>query len=176
MRPKPDTTIYFLRPIGQEGPVKIGSTSDPDGRLITYISWSPVPLEIAAQLTGPRSLELRFHALFQEQHTHHEWFSASDALTQAIDQIRAGRFDLDSLPAPKCLTGGGACDQETRLAIGATNRLTRLKQRGVVIPEHVLEAERTHRCSKQEKAKARAVIRAFVETFPTAAEQRRGAA
>jgi hypothetical protein len=91
--------VYFLRPIGQDGPVKIGSSVAPEVRLATYMHWSPMPLEIAATLqVAKRSVEGRFHSAFRHLHTHHEWFRADPALTAAIDAIRAGTFDISGLP------------------------------------------------------------------------------
>lgn len=93
-------TVYFLRPIGMDGPIKIGFSVDPDGRLNTYMSWSPMPLEMAARLRGPRDLERRFHAAFAIHRIHHEWFEATPALTATIAAINAGAFDIATLPAP----------------------------------------------------------------------------
>lgn len=97
------TWVYFLRPVGQEGPVKIGCSTMPRGRLKTYASWAPWPLEIAALLEGSLRLEAKFHARFREQHSHHEWFHASAELTACIEEIAAGKFDPSSLPEPQQL-------------------------------------------------------------------------
>jgi hypothetical protein len=92
------TDVYFIRPIGG-GPVKIGVSRYPRLRLYEFMTWAPVPLEIAATINGPRSLEKRFHARFRHLHSHREWFRASPELDDVIDEINAGTFDTSALPA-----------------------------------------------------------------------------
>lgn len=93
------TFVYFVRPIGRDGPVKIGCSIDPEVRLATHGLWSPEPLEIAATIqVEKRSVEGRFHSAFRHLHTHHEWFRADPALTAVIDAVRAGTFDVTTLP------------------------------------------------------------------------------
>lgn len=93
--------VYFLRPVGQRGPVKIGSSVRPVGRLANYAIWSPLPLEVAATIAGDRDMEAQFHTLFAADHSHHEWFRGSDRMDAVIDAVRNGCFDLSSLPAPR---------------------------------------------------------------------------
>lgn len=93
--------VYFLRPVGAAGPVKIGSSRAPTSRLATYAQWAPWPLEIAAQIPGDCQTEARFHARFAHVHTHHEWFGIDAELTACIDAINAGHFDVETLPPPK---------------------------------------------------------------------------
>lgn len=93
--------VYFMRPIGADGPVKIGCSVAPDSRIKTYQAWSPVPLELVATIPGKWAIEWAFHARFAHLRTHHEWFRASPELTETIEAIRAGTFDLTSLPPPK---------------------------------------------------------------------------
>lgn len=91
-------TIYFLRPVGQEGPIKIGASRFPDDRVLAYAKWSPIQLEIAARIKASFKVEKQFHALFRDQLSHHEWFHVSPEMTAVIDAINAGTFDLESLP------------------------------------------------------------------------------
>lgn len=95
-------TVYFIRPVGARGPVKIGFTArDVAERLKKIDAYSPLPLEVAAAIEGPIELEQRFHALFEHLHLRAEWFRAGPELEQAIERVRCGTFDLASLPAPK---------------------------------------------------------------------------
>jgi hypothetical protein len=89
--------VYFIRPIGQPGPIKIGCSADPARRLVGYGLWSPVPLEIAAlievQETGPRRrdalrLERQIHARHVGARLHHEWFRPTPALLAEIAAVR----------------------------------------------------------------------------------------
>lgn len=83
--------VYFIRPVGMSGPVKIGCSNWPQDRLDTLSAWSPYPLEIVAEIAdGDMQMERRIHCLFAEQHSHREWFRESPALTSMIDRLRAG--------------------------------------------------------------------------------------
>jgi hypothetical protein len=103
--------VYFFRPKGQDGPIKIGHSTYPASRLVTYMAWSPVPLEVCAQIKvekgrgiepelTARNLERRFHARYAQFRLHHEWFAAHPLLLRDIELIGKGRFRLRSLPAP----------------------------------------------------------------------------
>jgi hypothetical protein len=96
-------TVYFIRPIGMQGPIKIGCSIAPDGRRSSLETWSPFPLEIVAEIEGIRLLERRFHALFREQHRSREWFAWSPELQRVMDEVAAGTFDVDTLPDPQGL-------------------------------------------------------------------------
>lgn len=101
--------VYFIKPIGMDGPVKIGCSHSPDGRLSTLNTWSPFALEIVAEIDGDERLERRFHGLFKEQHQRREWFAWTPELQRVIDEVRAGTFDTTTLPPPCGVTtkGGG---------------------------------------------------------------------
>lgn len=101
--------IYFIRPVGAEGPVKIGHSIYPAARLMSYMNWSPIELEVAAVVEIPvpagakrrqfaMSFERRFHCRYRDHWSHHEWFNANPLLTRDIDMIRRKRFRLSVLP------------------------------------------------------------------------------
>lgn len=91
--------VYFIKPVGMDGPVKIGTSCSPDGRRKTLATWSPFPLEIVAEIEGGRDLERRFHVKFYPDCQGREWFKASDELTRVIEAINAGTFDVSELPS-----------------------------------------------------------------------------
>lgn len=91
-------SVYFARPIGELGPVKIGCATMVEARLKQMLTWSPLPLEIVAQMPGGYTLERRFHIRFQDDRLHSEWFRWSPELQAAIDAVAAGGFDTDTLP------------------------------------------------------------------------------
>lgn len=95
--------VYFIKPIGMAGPVKIGCSDKPVRRLSQLLAWSPFPLEICAVIDGDFEVESRFHAAFEQYHTHREWFASADEITACIVAINAGTFDIASLPAPASL-------------------------------------------------------------------------
>lgn len=90
--------IYFLRPIGQEGPIKIGCSINVKSRLSTVLLWSPVKLEIAAVTNGGHEYERQLHARFARQRLHGEWFAPCPDLTNLIRSIANGG-DLPAVEA-----------------------------------------------------------------------------
>lgn len=92
------SSVYFMRPIGMVGPVKIGCSGRPEARLHYYNQISPFELEMAATLPGDQRLEGRFHAMFDHLRTHHEWFRVDAELGRVIAEVRAGHFNLSRLP------------------------------------------------------------------------------
>lgn len=92
--------VYFIKPIGLDGPIKIGCSRSPDNRRASLETWSPFPLEIVAEIDGCDRIERRFHAKFFADRTHREWFSTSPELRRVIGEIQAGTFDIATLPDP----------------------------------------------------------------------------
>ncbi len=90
--------VYFIKPIGMDGPIKIGCSQCPGKRLSSLETWCPFPLEIVAEIPGYSTLECRFHRKFLDTHLRSEWFAASAELTATIKQINAGSFDVETLP------------------------------------------------------------------------------
>jgi hypothetical protein len=91
-------TVYFIRPVGMAGPVKIGCSRYIEDRRDTLACWSPFALEIAASLPGTMNLERQFHARFAADHQRQEWFRWSPELQSVIDAVAAGTFDTSTLP------------------------------------------------------------------------------
>lgn len=88
--------VYFIRPVGQRGPIKIGCSQAPQNRLAQMMGWSPLDLEVVVTTPGDFDLERRIHGLFAADYRRNEWFSASDRLYALIDGLLAGR-ELNSL-------------------------------------------------------------------------------
>lgn len=91
--------IYFLRPVGQLGPIKIGCSNDVERRLKTYCSWSPVRLEVIVSVPGSFDLERKLHELFASAHSHLEWFHPVHELLVGVEALKVGQpidraFDL----------------------------------------------------------------------------------
>ncbi len=83
--------VYFIKPVGMDGPIKIGCSNLPEGRLASLETWSPVPLEIIFTVPGDFKLERNIHDCFADAHSHREWFKATPKLVAAISALRAGR-------------------------------------------------------------------------------------
>lgn len=92
--------VYFIKPVGMKGPVKIGCSISPEVRRSTLDTWSPFALEIIAEIASGVALERRFHAAFRATHERREWFGWSPEIEGAIERINTGSFDTESLPAP----------------------------------------------------------------------------
>lgn len=80
-------TVYFMRPIGQRGPIKIGCSATPAKRLRTYEIWSPVMLEIIAFAPGSSAHENYLHHKFASHRLHGEWFEATADLVALVDSV-----------------------------------------------------------------------------------------
>lgn len=86
--------VYFLKPIGMAGPIKIGCSQWPENRLKALDIWSPFPLELIVSVPGEHQEERRLHWRFRDSRSHGEWFFVSPDLLALIDHVRLN----DSLP------------------------------------------------------------------------------
>lgn len=89
--------IYFMRPVGHIGPIKIGCSRMPQERLEALSIVSPLKLEIVATAPGAHADERRLHGMFQAHWLHHEWFGASKELLALVDYV-ATHGALPELP------------------------------------------------------------------------------
>ena len=53
--------VYFVRPVGMRGPIKIGCSKLPENRIKSLMVWSPFELEIAVAIPGNFKLEKAIH-------------------------------------------------------------------------------------------------------------------
>lgn len=95
--------VYFIKPIGFDSPIKIGCTTNIQERFAGLSLQSPWPLEILATIEGGLTVERQFHTKFLSSRLRGEWFVSSPDLLDTIAAIAAGRFDVETLPAPVCL-------------------------------------------------------------------------
>jgi hypothetical protein len=70
--------IYLVGSIGSAN-VKIGFSEDPQQRLKSLQSSSPVPLKLLWYTEAPRHLESHLHRAFRHLRKHGEWFDFGDA-------------------------------------------------------------------------------------------------
>lgn len=95
---KKEKFVYFIRPVGMDGPIKIGCSSNPEIRCNHLLYWSPFDLEVLARLPGDEILEARFHRKFLDSHERFEWFRWSEGLQCVVDAVASDKFDVDTLP------------------------------------------------------------------------------
>jgi hypothetical protein len=86
----PERRVYFIRPIGQDGPIKIGSSRWPEERLASYTRWSPYPLEIVVSVPGTMKVEMAIHRCFADARSHEEWFRPIPRLLAVIEKLVEG--------------------------------------------------------------------------------------
>ncbi|MBP2508142.1 hypothetical protein J2855_001777 [Agrobacterium tumefaciens] len=82
--------IYFIRPVGMLGPIKIGCSTCVDERLDALATWSPFKLEVIYTEQGNYTLEKQIHEVFADYHSHREWFHPGERLLTAIGKLLAG--------------------------------------------------------------------------------------
>ena len=85
--------VYFIKPVGLDGPIKIGSSDVPLRRLEDLMVWSPFPLELIGKTPGSTTDEFFLHTCFSDSHFHHEWFHFTPALRHAIDKMLASSIN-----------------------------------------------------------------------------------
>lgn len=90
MKNQPKKMVYFVKPIGMDGPIKIGCSEMPYDRLKAQMAWSPFPLEILVTIPGDIPLESNIHDCFADSHSHSEWFYFTERLWRAIEHLKAG--------------------------------------------------------------------------------------
>lgn len=82
--------VYFMRPVGMAGPIKIGNSWRPERRLRELMLWSPFPLEIIHTVPGDKVLERNLQNCFADCHSHAEWFFPAPRLLSAIAAMQSG--------------------------------------------------------------------------------------
>ncbi len=82
--------IYFIRPVGMLGPIKIGCSTCVDDRLEALATWSPFKLEVIYTEPGDYSLEKQIHEVFADYHSHREWFHPGERLLFAVGRLLGG--------------------------------------------------------------------------------------
>jgi hypothetical protein len=82
--------VYFVRPVGLPGPVKIGCSRVPEERLKYLSTWSPFPLEIAVTIPGDQTLEANIHDCLARSYSHLEWFHPTKEVMKLVDDLIAG--------------------------------------------------------------------------------------
>lgn len=92
--------IYFVKPVGMDGPVKIGITKNVEKRLMALSVWSPFPLEIIVWVPGTLEDEKLLHSTFADSHSHREWFAVTPELTDAIEKIKRGTPIVEAINPP----------------------------------------------------------------------------
>lgn len=97
--------VYFIKPAGMDGPIKIGCSVLPKSRLENLMVWAPYPLEIIGSIPGSFAIEQMIHRKFADLHSHCEWFNTSPELIEAIRiAIETGSADhIEAMPGGRSI-------------------------------------------------------------------------
>ena len=120
--------IYFIKPVGMDGPVKIGCSADPAMRRDGLASWSPFPLELVVSVPGGFKEETLIHQCFHEFLSHREWFHANDRLAKLMRDLAAGvplslALDQTTRVIEKRTCGGAQWSDGTRRSMAIMRRV-----------------------------------------------------
>lgn len=159
--------VYFIKPVGMDGPVKIGCSHNPASRLTTLATWSPFPLEIVATVPGGRDLERNIHQCFADLYSHREWFKADKRLTKAIRLLKKGAsvevaIDLNNKRGKLPTHGGGQFWSElTRQRMSVLTKV-RFAMKRINVPNHYCTpphiSDLVHLASKQKLTEAELAV------------------
>jgi hypothetical protein len=69
--------VYFVQ-AGDDGPVKIGFSTDTQRRLKELQTASPAPLKLLAQVIGTPAIEAFVHKVLRKKHVRGEWYAIDD--------------------------------------------------------------------------------------------------
>ena len=78
--------VYFIEAVGLDR-IKIGKSQNPDNRLATLQTGSPVPLKLLGKTPGGLSLEGKLHSEFSNSQIDREWFHATRELRDYIEGL-----------------------------------------------------------------------------------------
>lgn len=86
--------IYFLF---ADSMVKIGFSKTPTARTSQLQTAMPLQLTALVILPGERQLDKKLHALFSKDHSHREWFRASDGIRRLVQRsVSFGKIMLET--------------------------------------------------------------------------------
>ena len=177
--------VYFIRPVGAEGPIKIGFSQSPVNRLSTLMAWSPFPLEIITAFEGCLSVETAIHNRFGHLHSHKEWFAVNHELLDFIEKIKGGTdwrkatdFKIYS-PIKRNPVGRAAANQAQREVFSLQQRVWWARKKaggdcfvpssvGQALMDLARHAKRTNEVDEQRKA----IVDWFLESPIERAETR----
>jgi len=82
-QPVPVSGVYFVQS-GDDGPIKIGFSTNIRMRIDNLSVGSPDPLHLLAAIRGGRAEERKMHRMFKDARLHGEWFEPVPELLETI--------------------------------------------------------------------------------------------
>lgn len=86
--------VYFMRPAGLAGPIKIGWSTDPARRARVIGKHQGFPLDVLGRVHGARHLESVLHRHFAADRLGGEWFAPSDTLLETVGTLPFSAYAL----------------------------------------------------------------------------------
>lgn len=96
--------VYFAQ--AASGPVKIGFTTDLDGRMSALRTSSATPIVVLTTVEGDKRTEHYFHGMLEEHRTYGEWFAPVRPVFAAIERVQEwgeARIPLEFRAKPRLL-------------------------------------------------------------------------
>lgn len=84
--PKKEKFLYFIQ---LRNKVKIGISSNPEGRLNSLATASPDELRLIAKIPNAGNLESKCHKKLSHLHICREWFRYSEDITHLIEKLQS---------------------------------------------------------------------------------------
>lgn len=109
-------TIYFVRAVGTDGPIKIGYSHWVNARASALATTHKRPLEVLATLPGTQSDEAKFHRLFAAAARGGEWFDPVPGLLALVRHARVRAPSPEMVDAE--IEAVIAAAQPTRVDVG----------------------------------------------------------
>lgn len=98
-------TYTYVVQVGDDGPVKVGSSVDPRRRLAELQRECPYALTVVWIVEGGRELERHVHRQLEGWRLHHEWYSADTLVPlrllldgeRVLDHVPDAQTEIDEL-------------------------------------------------------------------------------
>ena len=83
-------SVYFIR-AGENGPIRIGFSTQIFMRKKSLVPWSPYPLTLLAEIPdGTMAIEAMLHRRFHQYRFNRDWFSPAPEILSLIDEVKRG--------------------------------------------------------------------------------------
>jgi hypothetical protein len=134
--------VYFIKPVGLPGPIKIGFSVNTRERLLSLGAWSPLKLEIIAEIPGTCQLEKNIQDCLLNSHSHHEWFFPTDEVISVVEAIKAGipieeAVDLTNRVGSIRTRGLSGWTESTKKRASYSTRIRNLHWKGYKTPQQI---------------------------------------
>lgn len=111
-------SVYFVRPIAEPNKVKIGTTTDLDGRLQAISTDFPAGIELIGVAEGDAHTERAFHRLLAAYWLEGEWYALTPEVAAVVEPFASGVSGKRIWGRFRVLaeTGSAPLDEDKRIA------------------------------------------------------------